>query len=129
GIEPCRQAPEGRRGARGATVVADLPEQFAREGFDDLVVGGAALAARLQLGELLIEAHPGEVPAVAELLRRARSRQRVGHHGAREGAPRGVLVLVHADADVLRDAHVARVAPDLARALGHALAAPGDLRG
>ena len=69
------------------------------------------------------------MPAVAELLRRARSRQRVGHHGAREGASRGVLVLVHADADVLHDAHVGRVAPGLARALGHALAAPGDLRG
>ena len=112
--------------------VADAAGEVGRERFDEVVAGGAAVAHRLEACEGVAEAHAFEVAAVALSLLGgggASTAEGVAEHGGDEGAAGAVFVVVDTDADVLDDLHVVRGAPGAGRALGDAVAAPGDLLG
>src|SRR5262249_61826694 len=106
--------------------VANQAREVVRESFDQLAVGGAGVAAGFQLGENGVEAHPREVAAVAGLLGGAGTGKRVRHQRRHESAAGGLDVVVHADADVLMDLHLGRVATGAVGAAGDLFAAPGD---
>ena len=83
--------------------------------------GRPTVAPLLQLGERLVEAHPPEVSPIPQVLRHARPDDGVAEQRPHVRPTGAILVLVHADADVLDHLDLSRVAADAGGALGDPL--------
>src|SRR5258706_448947 len=125
--------PQPVDGIYGPARAAAAPRSFPLRGPEPILIvasvsrAPAVVASQLELGERLIEPHPGEVAAVPLRLVRARPCERVRHRHLRERDSRSRLVVVDAHADVLVDLDLGRVAPHHPRTGGDTFAAPSHL--
>src|SRR5579875_436656 len=126
-VEPGGERPESLTRASSGSVITDLPQKLRRKGLDQIGFARTAVASLLKVAEDLIEAHAGEMPAIAELLIGARARKGIAKDCPGQGPAGGFDILIHADPDILSDPHCRWIASGPARPLCHDLATPCDL--